>query len=586
MSDAGQRRLPIAEPAAVRRAAFDLVRCDGRAMVVVVLVNCLAAAAGLVGPRLLGVMVNDFQTGTSTSRIDLLSATIVGFAVLQLLLTRYARYAGQRMGERALRRLREQFVERVLGLPTSVVEKAGTGDLMARSVGDVAAVGTALREALPQVFTALVQAVFLWLAVALLDPRLGLVGLVGLPVLLLITRWYLRRARTAYLAEGEANTELAENLAATVEGARTAEALGLQQARIAASESVAEYTARTRTRTLFLRSVLFPVVDLGHVLPVTLALLLGGALYRSGSVSLGVVVTAALYLWQLVGPLDTVLQWIEQLQRSGASFARIAGVGEVAGEPSSTDETPVDDGIEAAGVRFAYDGGRPVLRGVDLVVRPGERLALVGPSGAGKTTLGRLLAGLDEPTEGSVTVGGVPLSRLPAAERGRRVVMVTQEHHVFLGTLRDNLGIAAEQADDDAMRAALAAVGVDWVDTLSDGLDTRLGAGGVWLDAARAQQVALARVVLADPHTVLLDEATSLLDPRTARRAERSMAAALAGRTVIAIAHRLHTAHAADRIAVMEDGLITETGCHDELVALGGSYASLWRSWHGAVAAD
>jgi ATP-binding cassette subfamily C protein len=272
--------------------------------------------------------------------------------------------------------------------------------------------------------------------------------------------------------------------------------------------------------------------------------------------------------------------WLEQMQRSAASLARITGVGEVVPAAAGT-ATPAGDRLEVTGVRYSYGGGRDVLHGVDLSVRPGERLAIVGPSGAGKSTLGRLLAGVDLPGAGRITVGGVQVALLAPEELRRRIVLVTQEHHVFIGTVRDNLAIAAPDAGDHAMLAALTAVDATWVADLPEGLSTELGANAVALDAPAAQQLALARVVLADPHTVILDEATALLDPATARHAERAMGAVLAGRTVIAIAHRLHTAHYADRVAVMADGRITELGSHDELVAAGGEYATLWRHWHG-----
>ncbi|MEE6260465.1 ABC transporter ATP-binding protein [Plantactinospora sonchi] len=219
-----------------------------------------------------------------------------------------------------------------------------------------------------------------------------------------------------------------------------------------------------------------------------------------------------------------------------------------------------------------------MLHGVTLDLRPGERLAMVGPSGAGKSTLGRLLAGIHQPRAGSVTVGGVPLAELPLDQLRTEVALVTQEHHVFIGTLRENLTMVRPEATDVQVRSALAAVdALDWV----EGLATVVGSAGHPLSAAQAQQLALARLVLADPHTLVLDEATSLLDPRAARHLERSLAAVLRGRTVVAIAHRLHSAHDADRVAVVEDGRITELGPHAELVAAGGSYAALWRSWHG-----
>ncbi len=283
----------------------------------------------------------------------------------------------------------------------------------------------------------------------------------------------------------------------------------------------------------------------------------------------------------LVEPLDLVLMWYDELQVGQASLARLVGVQEVPDAETDDDLVPLDDRLVVDDVRFGYRAGRDVLHGIDLDVAPGERLALVGPSGAGKSTLGRLLAGIYAPRTGTVEMGGAALSRMPAETVRTQVALVNQEHHVFVGTMRDNLLLARPGADDGALLVALAAVdAMPWVAELSDGLDTTVGTGGHGLAPGQSQQLALARLILADPHTLVLDEATSLLDPRAARHLERSLDAVLEGRTVIAIAHRLHTAYDADRIAVVDGGRITELGSHHELVAADGAYAALWRSWH------
>ncbi|MEW1907431.1 ABC transporter ATP-binding protein [Kitasatospora sp. NPDC085895] len=571
-------RLPVAGPAAVRRATRALIRRDVRGFTALLALNALAALAGLAGPWLLGRIIDEVSAGTGTRTVDLLALAIVAGALAQLLLSRQARYVAHRFGERTSARVREQFADRALALPPATVERAGTGDLATRGTTDVAAVGTALRDAAPDVFVSLVQIVFVVGAIIAVQPLLGACGTLGMAGVWFGARWYLRRARSGYLDEGAANSALAEVLAATVSGARTVEALGLQEQRIAAGEAAVEECRRTRERTLFLRNVFFPIVSASYTVPVVVVLLTGGLLHAHGMVSLGSAVAAALFVRQLEPPLDTIVVWIDQLQSSGAAFARVEGLADAPQIPAARSAAPVDDRIELTDVRYAYHGRDDVLHGVGLTIRPGERLAVVGPSGSGKTTLGRLLAGMDEPRTGTVTVGGVPIAGLAPDRLRRQVVLVTQEHHVFLGTLRDNLQIAAPDAGDTELLAALAAVG--WSHDLPDGLDTELGAGGHRLDGARAQQLALARVVLADPHTVILDEATALLDPTAARRTERALAAVLKGRTVIAIAHRLHTAHDADRVAVMEDGRLTELGPHEELVAENGPYAALWQSWN------
>jgi ABC-type multidrug transport system fused ATPase/permease subunit len=568
--------LPVADQRQVARAGWRLIRTDPRAVAGLLTLAALSAVAGLGGPWLLGRIIDAVTGGGGDAgRVDRLALAVLGCAVTQALLVRYALLAAYRFGERTAARVREGFLQRALALPAAVVERVPAGDLAARGTTDIDQVATALRDILPGTFIGLVHIVFLVGAVVLLDPLLGGVGVLGLSGIWFVTRWYLRRARAAYLREGAANSRLADELAATTAGARTIEAFGLHQRRLAAGHAAIAETRRTRLATLALRSVFFPLVETSYAVPGVLVLLIGGGLYAGGRVTLGTVAAAVLYLRQLIGPLDSILIWIEQLQSSSASFARVEGLAAVRSGPPPDTRMPDGDRIEVTGVRYAYDDGPDVLHDVELVVRPGERLAVVGLSGAGKSTLGRLLAGVDRPRTGTVTVGGVPIADLPPDVLRRQVVLVTQEHHVFRESLRDNLMV---DAPDDVLRRALKTVGADWADSDQAGdLDRDLG--GEPPDGAQAQQLALARVVLTDPHTVILDEATALLDPTAARTAERALAAVLHDRTVIAIAHRLQTAHDADRVAVMDDGRIIELGTHDELVAAGGPYAALWRSW-------
>jgi len=575
-------QLPVATGIQVRSYLRTLARRHPRAIVVTVVLHTAAALTGLVAPRLLGDIVEGVQDGTTIGHVDLLAGLIALSLVAQTLLTRWARFRSFVLGETVLAELREDFVDDALRLPVGIVESAGSGDLLTRTSRDVEQLGWSVRWALPEWVIALITAVLTVTAALLVGWWVLVPILLGVPGLLIGSRWYLRRAQKGYLREHESYSKISASLTETVEGARTVEALRLGSTRIEQVDCDIAGSYAAERYTLYLRTRFFPSVEIAsYLIPGVVTLLFGGWLYTRGEVSLGDVTTATLYVQMLIDPVDRVVGILDELQVGSASLSRLLGVAHVPDDRVATGRVPEGERIEADDVRFAYVEGRDVLHGVDLSLGVGERLAMVGPSGAGKSTLGRLLAGIHPPRTGSVEVGGVGLTELPLTDLRGHVALVTQEHHIFVGTVRENLALAVDHdATDEELTAALGAVdAADWVAALPQGLDTVVGSGGLALGPAHAQQLALARLVLADPHTLVLDEATSLIDPRAARHLERSLAAVLDGRTVVAIAHRLFSAHDADRVAVVEDGRITELGSHDELVARGGSYAALWESW-------
>lgn len=578
MSD---QKLPIATRRDTARGlATAIGRRRGLAVAALIML-CAGVGAALLAPWIIGMMVDDIVAGGAS----LLSfgLALAGSIAIGAVLTWTGRVLLARLGQATIRDVRERAFRTALAQPAARIEAAGTGDLVARLSGDVRAVGQVVEDALPAFLTALFGIVLSLLGLGLMDWRFALASLLVAPIQYFALRWFLRRSAPVYRDHRVVVAERGQRTIEAVRGVDTVRALRAEErhlARIAESsvEAIALEVRATRVRNdfnVFLNSA--ELVGLAAVLGV------GYLLVTGGDVELGAATAAALYFLGLFGPMGSLLYRIDDLQDAGASLARLFGVIGMstppARDPAHRSRAAGSRGaIEVEGLTFGYRAGRTDLDDVALSVAPGERIAIVGASGAGKTTLACVLAGALPVGGGEVRHDGVGIDRWHPHDLRDAVVMLSQEPHVFAGTVRDDLSLFSD-AGDAEMRAAITRLGAEWILRLPDGLDTEIGEAGHPLTPGQAQHLALVRVALSPASVVILDEATAEAGSADSEVLDLASLGAIGDRTGLVIAHRLSQAATADRILVMQNGRIVQSGTHEQLAAAPGPYSELWGAW-------
>jgi ABC-type multidrug transport system fused ATPase/permease subunit len=577
-------RIPIASESTVNKEMKTIFLKHKLGFFSVAFLTLLTVVASLVPPRVFGNFLQTLQNNPEDAQIGQVIG-IVGLAiVIRTIFSYFTNVRASVLGEFILSSVRERFVEKVIEIPPNAAERAGSGELLSRTTTDVDHITWAMRDAVPIISICLIQIIGISAAIMATAPVFMLATLAILPIVGISTRWYLQRSPQAYRIQSSAYSTVNSVLIETADSGRTIDALRLGNDRNERTHAASSRWLEWERYTLNLRVRWFPTIEVNSVLPAALVLAFGAIFYsidssKPGYIGIATITAGVLYAQMMIQPIEELLWCIDELQTGKASLGRLFGINEIP-QREIKDAQPEGKTIESVNVRYGYREGKDVLKDISFLLKPGTRLAIVGPSGAGKSTLGRLLAGLQPPNLGKITIGKAEIGYLPVEQARMEVALVTQEQHVFIGTLRQNVSLAKPDVSDDEIWRALEAVdAAGWAIGLEKGLDTIVGSGGARLLPAQAQQIALSRLVLADPHTLILDEATSLLDQRAAKHLENSLAAVLAGRTVIAIAHRLQTAFDADLIAVIEDGQISEWGSHNDLMAANGAYAKLWRSW-------
>ena len=564
-----------------------ILRPQRRLIVTAGLAMVGATVVSLVSPLLVKVAIDRGIERHDAHAVDLIAVLYIALVVVRPLLERAIVLCSARAGERFLGDLRVAAYEKLQALSMPFFEERRAGELVSRLTADVQTLTTFTRLVLVEVVGSVLLFVVTVVILVWLSPLLSLVMLVSVPVLVWSSLRYGKRSRPAFLALRDRVADTMSSLQEGLAGVRVVQSFGQETDRYASYRRQSSAQVSAWRRISLVNIGFFPAIAFAQSLALAAVLVAGGYLERHGRVTVGTIVAFALYLLSLFDPIARLGDWFSEFQSGRAALGKVAALlEEPVTVPGGTAALPERGALSVDNATFAYGSDTPAVNDVSLVVEPGEQLALVGATGAGKSTLAKLLVRAYDPDAGRITFGGVDLRSARLEELRRRITFVPQEGHLFSGSIADNIRLARPGASDDETREALRRIGaLERFEALAEGLATDVRSRGVRLSSGERQLVSLARVALADPSVIVLDEATSSLDPQTEAAVEQALALLALGRTVITIAHRLSTAERADRVAVMEHGRLAELASHADLIDRGDRYARLWASWQAGLVA-